>query len=70
MTDRTPDNTEILRAFRREPDGAWTCITATAITTLEGNLTVEPGMTFTYGERHGGLDVAEYLEQLGVQFGS
>ena len=31
---------------------------------------IRAGMRFDYGTRVGGVDLAEYLEQLGSQFGS
>ena len=80
-SDRTPaaqtgpaqvgaDNTDILRAFTRQPDGTWQCRAPVAIVTPEGPIGVEPGITFAFGDRLGTLDLAEYLEQLGAQFGS
>ncbi len=64
------DNVDILQAFERQPDGAWLCMTPVTIATIDGPLAIEPGMRFAFGQRHGHLDVAEYLEQLGAQFGS
>ncbi|WP_375461701.1 hypothetical protein [uncultured Enterovirga sp.] len=66
----TSDNIHILQAFERQPDGSWRCIEAVSIVTPDGTLSVEPGMTFTFGKMFEHLDVAEYLEQLGAQFGS
>lgn len=65
-----PDNLDILGAFARRPDGSWACTRPTEIATPHGRLTVAAGAVFRFGERHGQLDVAEYLEQLGAQFGS
>ena len=64
------DNARILRSFERGPDGAWICREPVTIATPDGEIAVEPGMTFRFGERREHLDVAEYLEQLGAQFGS
>ena len=64
------DNIDILRAFERQPDGSWLCIAPVAIATLHGEVVAEPGRVFAFGERVEQLDVAEYLEQLGAQFGS
>lgn len=64
------DNVEILEAFEHGADGSWTCRVPATILTPEGELAISPGQTFTFGERHGGLDIAEYLEQLGASFGS
>lgn len=64
------DNRDILRCFEQGLDGTWTCREAVVISTPHGDLAFAPGMTFKFGERHEQLDVAEYLEQLGAQFGS
>lgn len=64
------DNARILSCFERRPDGTWACLAPAVIATPHGDLAFEPGMTFAYGDRRGELDVAEYLEQLGAQFGS
>ncbi len=63
-------NEAILQCFAKQPDGTWLCISATLIETPDGPLPIEPGARFGFGESHQGLDVAEYLEQLGAQFGS
>lgn len=63
-------NIAMLEAFERHPDGRWTCLKPVTIETPAGTLHVEPGMSFAFGERRDGLDLAEYLEQLGAQFGS
>ena len=64
------DNVHILQAFEHQQDGSWRCIEAVTIETADATLSIEPGMTFVFGRRFGHLDVAEYLEQLGAQFGS
>ena len=64
------DNLEILRAFERGPSGTWTCVAPATISTPDGTVHAEPGMAFTFGQRLGPLDVAEYLEQLSASFGS
>ncbi len=69
MTDTT-GNEHLLEAFERQADGSWVCRQPAVIATPAGDLAIEPGMTFAFGERHSNLDVAEYLERLGVQFGS
>jgi hypothetical protein len=63
-------NEEIIRHFEKQADGAWLCLAETVIETPSGPLTLTPGSRFSFGETEGGLDVAEYLERLGVQFGS
>ena len=64
------DSLDLLRRFERQPDGTWTCLEDAAIVTPAGTLAIPAGATYVYGERHENLDVAEYLEQLGAQFGS
>lgn len=63
-------NETILQHFEKREDGTWLCIAPTAIETSTGPLAIEPGQHFAFGESHAGLDVAEFLEQLGAQFGS
>lgn len=64
------DPATILRSFEHESDGSWRCVAEVTLETPEGPVAVEPGMRLSYGQDVGGLDVAEYLEQLGAQFGS
>lgn len=64
------DSHEILAAFAHQQDGTWLCTAPALILTPDGPVETLPGQVFTYGERLGSLDVAEYLEQLGAQFGS
>lgn len=63
-------NEDIIRHFEKEPDGAWRCVEPVEIETPDGPLAVPVGARFTFGEARQGLDVAEYLERLGAQFGS
>jgi hypothetical protein len=63
-------NADILQHFEKRDDGSWVCVAAAVIETSSGPLAIEPGQHFTFGESHAGLDVAEFLEQLGAQFGS
>jgi hypothetical protein len=63
-------NEEIIQNFEKQADGAWVCVTETVIETLNGPVTIEPGRRFGFGDPGPGVDIAEYLEQLGVQFGS
>ena len=62
----TQDSLSILRSFERRPDGSWVCLEPAVIVAPSGPMSVEPGQTFAYGKPHGGLDIAEYLEQLGA----
>ncbi|MDB5591300.1 hypothetical protein [Enterovirga sp.] len=67
---KVSDHRTILESFEHRPDGAWCCTAAVVIETPEGPLAVEPGTVFVFGEKVGQLDLAEYLERLGAQFGS
>lgn len=67
---KTMDSAAILAAFERRADGTWLCREPAVILAPDGALRIEPGRVFAFGERLGGLDVAEFLEQLGAQFGS
>ena len=64
------DSLDLLNRFERQPDGTWTCLVDATIETPAGTLAIPAGTVYAYGERHENLDVAEYLEQLGAQFGS
>lgn len=64
------DSLDLLKRFERRPDGSWTCLADCTIETPAGTLAIPAGAVYAYGERHENLDVAEYLEQLGAQFGS
>ena len=61
---------EILSFFEHRRDGAWLCVKPFTLTTKESRVDIQQGMRFDYGKRVGGVDLAEYLEQLGSQFGS
>lgn len=60
---------EILNFFEHRRDG-WICTQPFTLTTRVGSVDIRRGMRFDYGERVGGVDLAEYLERLGSQFGS
>ena len=51
------------KAFRRNPDGSWTCV---APATLEGpggrRIQVTPGSSFVRGTNFMGIDLAEWLD--------
>ena len=51
-------------------DGAWVCVRPFTLTTRDASVDIRQGMRFDYGKRVGGVDLAEYLERLGSQFGS
>ena len=64
------DNVEILESFEKEADGTWVARADVTIMGERGPVEIAAGERIGFGERRGELDVAEYLEQLGVQFGS
>lgn len=64
------DASDILDRFDHLDDGRWVCREAVTIETAAGPVSVVPGMTFTYGEPLGDVDLAELLERLGAQRGS
>ena len=61
---------DILGYFEHRRDGAWVCVRPFTLTTRSASIDIRQGQRFDYGKRVGGLDLAEYLEQLGSQFGS
>ena len=61
---------EILNFFEHRRDGAWICVKPFTLATKVSSVDIRQGMRFDYGKRIGGVDLAEYLEQLGSQFGS
>jgi len=61
---------EILNFFEHRRDGAWVCVKPFTLTTKSSSVDIRQGMRFDYGKRIGGVDLSEYLEQLGCQFGS
>ncbi|RVU18744.1 hypothetical protein [Methylobacterium oryzihabitans] len=60
---------EILDYFEHRRDG-WVCTRGFTLTTQRDSVEIRAGRRFDYGEQVAGLDLAEYLEQLGSQFGS
>lgn len=61
---------DILGFFEHRTDGAWVCVRPFTLNTRSSQIDIRCGQRFEYGRRVGGLDLAEYLEQLGSQFGS
>ena len=49
--------------FRRETDGAWTCISHTEIRSSLGRVQVAAGSRFEPGTRFMGVDIVQLLEQ-------
>ena len=48
--------------FRREPDGAWKCVSSTEITTVMGRIQIVEGTRFTPGTIFMGVDIVPLLE--------
>ncbi|MBK3396087.1 MULTISPECIES: hypothetical protein [Methylobacterium] len=64
------DRHEILNYFEHRRDGAWVCTRPVTLTTARESVAIRLGARFDYGKKVGGIDLAEYLERLGSQFGS
>lgn len=64
------ESPELLARMERQPDGSWICRESAAIETQHGTIRLAPGQHVFPGRPVEGFDVAEYLEQLGAQFGS
>ena len=61
---------DILNFFEHRNDGSWICVKPVRLTTQRAAVDIREGKRFDYGEKVAGLDLAEYLERLGAQFGS
>ncbi len=55
--------TEFLKAFQRNQDGSWTCVTRAVYVDREARIQVTPGTTFTRGTSIMGVDLVEWLER-------
>jgi len=54
---------ELRRAFRRDPDGSWTCVRAIRIEHPVGRIEVTPGTRLARHTRFMGVDLAAWLEE-------
>jgi hypothetical protein len=54
---------EVLRAFRRGPDGTWVCVEPTTFDGPNGRIQVAPGTTFAPGHIFMGTDLAKWLDE-------
>lgn len=61
---------DILDCFEHRNDGAWVCVKPVRLTTNRASIDIRQGTRFDYGGKVAGVDLAEYLERLGAQFGS
>ncbi len=50
-------------AFRKNPDGSWTCIKPVTISGPNGTVKLGAGMTFSPGVAFMGVDLAKLLEE-------
>lgn len=50
-------------AFKKNPDGTWTCIQQIAIKTPTGEVKIGPGTTFRKGVLFMGIDLAKLLDE-------
>ena len=48
-------------AFRRNPDGSWTCLRPVTIKGPHGEVSIGPGASFQPGTQMMGLDVGAWL---------
>lgn len=56
------------QAFRRNPDGSWTCIAPATIEHPKGRIQVSPGTTLRRGTPFMGVDLAAWLEEHAKDF--
>jgi hypothetical protein len=61
---------DILNFFEHRTDGSWVCTKPVRLTTSRAEVDIRQGKRFGYGDKVAGVDLAEYLERLGAQFGS
>ena len=54
---------DLATAFRRNPDGSWSCLAPVTIEGPNCAIHIEPGSTFSPGTRVEGLDVAAWIEE-------
>ncbi len=53
-------------AFRKNPDGSWTCIKPVILLALQnpqGQLPIRPGFTFKKGVKFMSMDIAKILDK-------
>jgi hypothetical protein len=61
---------EILKAFRRQPDGTWVCISPATFDGPNGRIQVTPGTAFARGQTFMGADLAKWLDEQLATFGT
>jgi hypothetical protein len=53
----------LMKAFRREPDGSWTCIAPADFDGPNGRIQVAPGARFTRGTVFMGVELVSWLDE-------
>jgi hypothetical protein len=53
----------VLKAFRRGPDGTWICVDPTTFEGPGGRIQVTPGSAFAQGTIFMGVDLAKWLDE-------
>lgn len=54
---------ELLRSFRKNPDGSWSCVKPVSIEGPGGSVGLGPGASFTRGAAFMGLNLAAMLDE-------
>ncbi len=52
-----------LDAFKKNPDGSWSCVKQVTIKGPSGEIRIGPGMSFREGVQFMGIDLAALLNQ-------
>lgn len=60
---------DALQAFRRNPDGSWTCTNPVTFCGPNGRIQVTAGSTFAPGSKFMNVDLAMWLEEQKVRVG-
>jgi hypothetical protein len=60
---------DVLKAFRRQPDGTWVCVDYTTFDGPSGRIQVTPGTAFAQGTTFMGADLAKWLDEQLARFG-
>jgi len=58
---------KLVKAFRRNPDGSWSCVAPVELEHPTGRIEVAPGSTFIKGTSFMGVDLAEWLGEMDRQ---
>jgi hypothetical protein len=60
---------QVLKSFRREPNGTWVCVEPATFDGPNGRVQVTPGTAFTPGSTFMGADLAKWLDEQLALFG-